>query len=55
MEVMNFKDCKDVKIGKITGPGDYIYVPSMEPHGMKNLGDEPVTFLCRIGNVYEHE
>ena len=38
---------------KLTGPGDFIYVPSMEPHGMKNAGDEPLTFLCCIANVYE--
>ena len=37
----------------VTGPGDFIYVPSMEPHGMKNIGKEPVTFLCCIANVYE--
>ena len=37
------------------GPGDAVYVPSMEPHGMKTLGDEPVTFLCCIANVYERE
>lgn len=40
---------------KITGPGDFIYVPSMEPHGMKNIGDVPVTFLCCIANIYEEE
>lgn len=40
---------------KITEPGDYIYVPSMEPHGMKSIGKEPLTFLCCIGNVYEQE
>jgi quercetin dioxygenase-like cupin family protein len=39
----------------VTGPGDYIYVPSMEPHGMKNIGDKPATFLCCIANVYENE
>jgi quercetin dioxygenase-like cupin family protein len=41
---------------KICGPGDAIYIPSMEPHGMKNLSDtEPATFLCCIANVYEDE
>jgi quercetin dioxygenase-like cupin family protein len=40
---------------KVTGPGDFIYIPSMEPHGMKNLGQEPLTFLCCIANVYEKE
>lgn len=38
---------------KVTQSGDFIYVPSMEPHGMKNIGDGPATFLCCIANVYE--
>ena len=38
---------------KVTGPGDFIYVPSLEPHGMKNIGEEPLTFLCCIANVYD--
>lgn len=38
---------------KRVGPGDFIYIPSMEPHGMENVGDVPVTFLCCIANVYE--
>jgi quercetin dioxygenase-like cupin family protein len=38
------------------GPGDSIYLPSLEPHGMKNLSDtEPATFLCCICNVYDQE
>ena len=40
---------------KVTESGDFIYVPSMETHGMKNIGDEPVTFLCCIANIYEDE
>lgn len=39
----------------IANPGDFVYVHSMEPHGMKNIGKEPVTFLCCIANVYETE
>ena len=40
----------------VCGPGDVIYLPSMEPHGMKNISDtEPATFLCCICNVYEQE
>ena len=40
----------------VCGPGDVIYIPSLEPHGMKNLSDtEPATFLCCICNVYERE
>jgi len=34
---------------RLCGPGDFIYVPSMVPHGMKNVSDnEPATFLCCI-------
>jgi quercetin dioxygenase-like cupin family protein len=34
---------------KLCGPGDFIYVPSMVPHGMKNISDaEPGAFLCCI-------
>ena len=41
---------------KIIGPNDLAYVPSMEPHSMRNLSDvENVTFLCCIANVYEDE
>jgi quercetin dioxygenase-like cupin family protein len=41
---------------KICNPGDVIYVPSMEPHGMKNTSDtEAASFLCCICNVYEEE
>lgn len=40
----------------ICGPGCFIYVPSMEPHGMRNTSDtEEATFLCCIANVYENE
>jgi quercetin dioxygenase-like cupin family protein len=38
----------------VCGPGDAVYIPSLEPHGMKNLSDtEPATFLCCICNVYD--
>jgi quercetin dioxygenase-like cupin family protein len=41
---------------KIMGPGDFVFVPSMEPHSMRNLSDtEDATFLCCIANVYEDE
>ncbi len=37
---------------RICGPGDVIYVASMEPHGMRNTSDsEEGTFLCCICNV----
>ena len=38
---------------KICGPGTSIYLPSLEPHGMKNISDEPGMFLCCICNVYD--
>ncbi len=38
---------------KIVGPGDAVYVPSMELHGMVNLSaTEEGTFLCCICNLY---
>lgn len=40
---------------KVIGPGDFVYVPSLEPHGMRNMGDEPGTFLCCIANIYEEQ
>ena len=40
---------------EICGPGTAIYIPSMEPHGMKNVSGEPGMFLCCICNVYEQE
>ncbi|MFH0958799.1 MAG: cupin domain-containing protein [Pseudomonadota bacterium] len=34
---------------RICGPGDMVYIPSQEPHGMRNLSDtEPGQFLCCI-------
>jgi len=40
----------------IAADGDTVVVPSLEPHGMRNLSDtEPATFLCCICNVYEKE
>ena len=40
----------DALTGKaLCGPGDTVYVPSMEPHGMKNASDsEEGSFLCCI-------
>ena len=41
---------------KIIGPNDFVFIPSMEPHSMKNMSDkENVTFLCCIANVYEDD
>lgn len=39
---------------RVCGPGDAIFIPSMEPHGMRNLSTtEEGTFLCCICNVRE--
>lgn len=41
---------------KEVGPNDFVYVPTMEPHSMKNFSNkESCTFLCCIANVYEEE
>ncbi len=38
---------------KLCGAGTSVYIPSMEPHGMKDVGVIPGHFLCCICNVYE--
>jgi len=41
---------------KTVGPNDVIFVPSMEPHSMKNMSNtEEGTFLCCIASVYEED
>ena len=57
LKVFRFNPETDEMVKKeVCGPGDAIYVPSMQPHGMKNLSDtDPATFLCCICNVYEDE
>jgi quercetin dioxygenase-like cupin family protein len=41
---------------RIMGPGDFVFVPSLAPHSMRNLSEtEDATFLCCIANVYEDE
>ena len=37
----------------VCGAGSSVYGRSLEPHGMKNIGEVPGTFLCCICNVYE--
>ena len=50
------RETDELVFSVVCEPGDAIYIPSMEPHGMKNLSDtEPATFLCCIANVYEDE
>ena len=38
---------------KELGPGDFIFLKTMEPHSLHNIGSEPAVFLCCIANVYE--
>ncbi len=49
-ECWQFDPATDGLIGKkVCGPGDVIYVPSMEPHGMRNISPtEGGSFLCCI-------
>ncbi len=48
-------DTEEIVERSMAKPGDSVYIPSMAPHGMKNLGDETATFLCCICNVYDNE
>lgn len=56
-ECLRFDPNTDEVVGRaICGPGDVVYIPSMEPHGMRNLSPEKAAaFLCCICNVYEKE
>ncbi|MBW6485012.1 MAG: cupin domain-containing protein [Syntrophobacterales bacterium] len=39
---------------KVLGPHDFVYLPTLEPHSMKNASDtEECTFLCSIANIRE--
>jgi len=41
---------------QVVEPNEAIFVPSMEPHSMKNMSDtQGATFLCCIANVYEED
>jgi quercetin dioxygenase-like cupin family protein len=45
-----------VKDERTAGPFDVVFVPTMEPHSIKNLSaSDPVLFLCCVGHVYEEE
>ena len=57
LSVVSYNVKTDQKVDeKIMGPNDFVFIPTMEPHSMKNLSDkEDVTFLCCIANVYEEE
>lgn len=43
-----------VESEKVLGPNDFVFIPTMEVHSMKNeSGSEAATFLCCIANVFE--
>jgi quercetin dioxygenase-like cupin family protein len=55
-ECWSFDSKTDALVEKKTcGAGVSVYIPSMEPHGMKNMGSSPGHFLCCICNVYDED
>jgi len=57
LSVISYDIKTDEKIEeKIMGPNDLVFIPTMEPHSMKNLSyTENATFLCCIANVFEED
>jgi len=48
-ECWELKSDTEEVVKTVCGPGDMVYVPSMEPHGMRNTsGTRPGQFLCCI-------
>jgi quercetin dioxygenase-like cupin family protein len=48
------KDTDAVLEDKKVGVGDFVFVPSMEPHGMTNTSDtDEAAFVCCICSVHE--
>lgn len=44
------------RVSRVCGPGDMVYVPSMEPHGMRNTSSaRPGEFLCCICTLDESQ
>jgi quercetin dioxygenase-like cupin family protein len=55
-ECYSYDPASDELTDKIVcAPGTSIFIKSLEPHGMKNISNEPGTFLCCICNVYDQE
>lgn len=47
-------DTDEIVEEKVLGANDFIFIPTMEVHSMRNESErEPATFLCCIANVYE--
>lgn len=57
LTVISYHRETDEKVEEKRVPADsFIFVPSMEPHSIRNLSDaEDATFLCCIANVYEDD
>lgn len=54
LSVSSYDENDNVKEEKVMGPHDFVYLPTMEPHSMKNPSDtEECTFLCSIANIRE--
>ncbi len=49
------KETEEVTGSKKCEAGHAVYIPSMEPHSIVNIGNEKVSFLCCICNVYDGE
>jgi quercetin dioxygenase-like cupin family protein len=51
LAVTSYASAADAPIEeKMMHPGDFVFVPSMEPHSIRNLSStENATFLCCIG------
>jgi quercetin dioxygenase-like cupin family protein len=55
ISVTSYNDSDQPLKEEILGPNDFVYIPSMEPHSVKNIGDELVRFLCCIAVLDEDE
>jgi mannose-6-phosphate isomerase-like protein (cupin superfamily) len=55
LSVISYQGETDEKVEeKTVSAGDFVFVPSMEPHSLRNVSSsENATFLCCIANVYE--
>lgn len=55
VSVTSYNENDEAQEEKVAGPNDFVYVPSMQPHSIKNIGDELVKFLCCIAVLDEDE
>jgi len=54
LNVFSHDENDQVKEQRLMGPNDFVFIPTMEPHSMKNASEtEECTFLCCIANVRE--